>query len=204
MSVANNAEAVGRLLATSSLMKGDRELMRKQSDPPAQESTESAPQPSSSPISHDAKAIEAVLLKLLNERLQASDIEAMNLQGARSAADKAAADEATTTPKHITARYTEDGLTSNNDPVRPETIVPLGQSPLRDVIPRAAPELQSFIQRLAALAAGTADSSAGTGVGGARDRKSSAAPGNMAIVRIMIAALVLLGFSALISGWLPG
>ena len=33
MSVGNNAETVGRLLATSTLMKGERELLRKQEEP---------------------------------------------------------------------------------------------------------------------------------------------------------------------------
>jgi hypothetical protein len=202
MSVANRAEAVGRLLATSGLMKGDRELMRRQSDLPAQETAESAPQPSSPPLAHDSKAVAAVLLNLLNERLQASDIEAMNRQDAQDG--KAASDDATSPPKHIAARYAEDGLTSNGDPARPEMTNPLGQGPLRDAAPRTAPELQSFIQRLMVLATDRSDSRAATGADGRRDRANSSTSDSLAIVRIVIAALAVLGLAALISGWLPG
>ena len=48
--MASNADTVGRLLATSTLMKGERELLRKQ-DEPAPEAAKPGPQQTPTPIS---------------------------------------------------------------------------------------------------------------------------------------------------------
>lgn len=203
--MANNAEAVGRLLAINTLMKGERELLRKPEEPPAQEAAKSSPQqPSSSPISHDSKAVEAVLLKLLDERLQASDAEAMNWANSSSDLRRTAADDAANSPRRITARYADDGLAANGEALRSETTFQFGQGQLRGAALNVPPELQFFIQGLAARAAGTSDIGATTIFNGGPDRASSQAPGGFAGIRIAMIAIALLGLGVLISQLLTG
>jgi len=205
--VANNAEAVGRLLAINTLMKGERELLRKPEEPPAQEAAKSSPQQpssSSSSISHDSKAVEAVLLKLLDERLQASDAEAMNWANSSSDLRRTAADDAANSPRRITARYADDGLAANGEALRSETTLQFGQGQLRGAALNVPPELQFFIQGLAARAAGTSDIGATTIFNGGPDRASSQAPGGFAGIRIAMIAIALLGLGVLISQLLTG
>jgi hypothetical protein len=80
--VANSADGVGQLIANSALMKGERELLRKRDEPPTETSAPRAARPAAEPITNDSKVVSAVLLTLLDERLQA---EAALIAGPKSA-----------------------------------------------------------------------------------------------------------------------
>jgi hypothetical protein len=66
--------------------------------------------------------------------------------------------------------------------------------------------LQSFLQRLAAFAGvrPEARSAAGGRADGRGDRKTPAATGDVPMMRMAIAAVVLLWLAVLIAGWLSG
>jgi hypothetical protein len=151
--LADNADSIGRVLATSTLMNGDRELLQKQPKAAPEATSSSTPQCAAPPISHDSKATAAVLLKLLDDRILASETSPEASQRTGLPAIRAIADDAAETSKRVSARYTEEALTSGSDPGRPEAAILIGQAAKADSTPTAAPELQSFIQRLAAFAA---------------------------------------------------
>lgn len=203
MSVASNTETVGRLLATSTLMKGERELLRKQ-DEPAPEAAKPALQHAPAPISHDSKTTAAVLLKLLDDRLQASEAEAASPEKTTSGPRRVAGDDATESSKRVSARYAEDGLTSASDTGRPETAILIEQFRARDAVPSTSPELQTFIQRLAAFAAGRPDVRASIDPDGRREGRVFDPLGGMTVVTIFVFALVLLWLTAMMFGWRPG
>ena len=201
--MANNADTVGRLLATSTLMKGERELLRKQ-DEPAQEPGKPATQSLPAPISHDSKATAAVLLKLLDDRLQASEAEAASPEKTALGTRRPTGDDATECSKRLSARYVEDGLTSGSDTGRSESAIPIAQFRTRDAMPTASPDLQTFLQRLAAFAAGRPDGRASTDTDGARERRVFNPLGGTAVVAIFIFTLMLLWLTAMIFGWHAG
>jgi hypothetical protein len=201
--VANNADTVGRLLATSTLMKGERQLLHKQ-DEPAQEPSKPTPQSLPAPISHDSKTTAAVLLKLLDDRLQASEAEAASPEKAALGTRRPAGDDATESSKRLSARYVEDGLTSGTDTGRHESAIPIAQFRARDATPTASPELQTFLQRLAAFAAARPDGKASTDTNGARERRVFHPLGGTAVVAIFVFTLMLLWLAAMISGWHAG
>jgi hypothetical protein len=194
MSVGNNAETVGRLLATSTLMKGERELLRKQEEP-TPETAKPGLRPAPAPISHDSKMTAAVLLKLLDDRLQASEAEAANQDKAASGAHRIAADEATASSKRVSAKYAEDGLIAGSDIGRPEIAIPIEQFRAGNAMPSASPELQSFLQRLSAFAAGRPDARTSIGPDGLRERRVFDPLGGMTVAVIFVFALMLLWFT---------
>ena len=162
-------------------MKGERELLRKQ-DEPAPEAAKPGPQQTPTPISHDSKATAAVLLKLLDDRLQASEAEAASPEKAAFGTRRAAVDDAPEISKRLSARYVEDGLTAGSDAGRPESAIPIAPFRVRDAMPMAAPELQNFLQRLAAFAAGRPDGRTSTDTDGVRDRRDFIPLGGTAVV----------------------
>ena len=201
--MASNADTVGRLLATSTLMKGERELLRKQ-DEPAPEAAKPGPQQTPTPISHDSKATAAVLLKLLDDRLQASEAEAASPEKAAFGTRRAAVDDATESSKRLSARYVEDGLTAGSDAGQFESAIPIAPFRARDAMPAAAPELQNFLQRLAAFAAGRPDGRTYTDTNGVRDRRDFNPLGGTAVVAIFFFSLMLVWLMAMIFGWHAG
>ncbi len=209
--MAGNAEAVGRLLADSALMRGERELLRKKDDAQPEPAKPGA-QPAAPALVNDAKAVAAVLLTLLDERLQASDTEAASGGKTSTGVRRQASDDAANSPQRVGARYAEDGLIAYVDPTgierRPETGIETamlaGEQRMRDVPPSASPELQSFLQRLAAFAGmrSEAMSFAGGKGDGRGARRSAVASGDMSMMRVAIAAVVLLWLGVMIFGWL--
>ncbi len=203
--MAGNAEAVGRLLADSALMRGERELLRKKDDAQP-EPAKSGAQPAAPALVNDAKAVAAVLLTLLDERLQASDAEALSSAKASSGSRRPVSDDAANAPQRVGARYAEDGLISNVDTPSLEAAMLAGQVGFQHAAPGVAPELQSFLQRLAAFAGirpeppsvtrGSAD--------GRGRRRTPSASGDMPLVGVAIVAVVLLWLAVLIAGWLAG
>jgi hypothetical protein len=142
-----NAEAIGQLLATSALMDGERELLRKQGDRPAETAAPPAPQ-KAGPISHDSKAVATVLLTLLDEQLHATETASAALKAANPA------DGGDGASKQVAARYATDGLIPSDDSSLPEPMIASDQARLRDMQPTVSADLQTFMQRFAAIAAG--------------------------------------------------
>lgn len=144
--MATNAEAVGRLLANSALMQGERELMRKPNDHAAT-ATKPASAPTAEPIVNNSKSVEAVLLTLLDEQLHATETTF-------AAQPKTVADGEAAASKRLAARYTADGLMMpGSESASPD--IPLAHDGLRlrDVPIAISADLQSFVQRSAAMAA---------------------------------------------------
>jgi hypothetical protein len=196
--VTTSPEAIGRLLADSTLMRGERELLRKR-DEPAAEAGKSGAQNSAPPLSHDSKAVAAVLLTLLDERLQASDAALMG-QG-KAAAGPGAINDAVASSGRVVARYAEDGLAAISDPARPEIGSPNAQVPMRDVPPTASPDLQTFLQRLAAFASGRSIASGSTAGRSDRGGKAPMPFSASSIFRIAGTALALWYIAAIIVDW---
>jgi hypothetical protein len=152
MSMANNAEAIGQLLASNALMNGERELLQRRNNTAA-ETPKTSEQQVASPISHDARAVSAVLLTLLDERLQASDAAILAAKG-RTAGPRFGSGEAAASLKAISAKYAEDGLVSQAETVRPEPAPAADHGQLRQAPSMVSPDLQTFIQRFVAFATG--------------------------------------------------
>lgn len=194
--MATNAEAVGRLLANSALMNGERELLRKQEEPSSKTAT-SAAQQKAEPIANDSKAVATVLLTLLDEQLHAVETATMGqLKTAKSA------DEDFSASKRVTAKYATDGLVPGNDSDLPEAMIASDQIRMREMSSVVSADLQTFVQRFAAFAAGRSRST---------NENANASRGNTGVVsaffnrasplRLASIAAVLLWLLALIVQW---
>jgi hypothetical protein len=201
--VASNADTVGRLLATSTLMKGERELLRKQ-DEPAPEAAKPDQRQTPTPISHDSKSTAAVLLKLLDDRLQASEVEAASPEKAALVTRRTTGDDASESSKRVSARYVEDGLTSGSDIGRSDSAITVAPFRARDAMPTASLELQTFLQRLAAFAAGRPDGRTSTDTNGVRDRGVFNPLSGTTVVAILVFTLMLVWLTTTIFGWHAG
>lgn len=145
--MATNAEAVGQLLANSALMKGERELLRKQEEPPAE--AKSAAQQKAEPIVNNNKTVATVLLTLLDEQLHATEAAlASQPKNANST------DGDVNAPKRVAAKYAADGLIPGDDSVLPEPAIASDQVRMREMPFIVSADLQTFVQRFAAFAAG--------------------------------------------------
>lgn len=145
--MANSSESVGQLLANSALMKGERDLFRKQDAPPA-EAAKTATQPTAEPIVHDSKAVAAVLLAMLDEQLQAAD--AALAAGSKAIQSNTAEADAS---KRVAQKYASDGLVGD-DLGTPQQFAQPDAARISNTPPIASADLQTFIQRFAAFAAG--------------------------------------------------
>ena len=199
--MANNAEVIGRLLANSTLWRGERELLRKQ-DPPPAETPQPASQPAAPAITHDAKATAAVLLTLLDERL-ASNAAAADSSKALSGSRPAPAADSSNAPKGIAAMYAEDGLIAGGDATKFDAAFAAEQSRTREFLVGNPVELQSFIQRLAAIAAGQSDGRRQRGWAGGGKGDQSAPFGGISGIQIAAAAITIMGLAALIASGIP-
>jgi hypothetical protein len=169
--VANSADGVGKLIANSALMKGERELLRKRDEPPTETSAPTAGRPAAEPITNDSKVVSAVLLTLLDERLQA---DAALIAGPKPAmSDNSDADVS----KRVAAKYAADGLIPGDDLIAPQPPAQPDAARASAGPPLISPDLQTFMQRFAAaVAGGPASTSPTRGVGtkrGAHGRTSS-------------------------------
>lgn len=161
--MATNAEAVGQLLANSALMKGERELLRKQEEPPAE--AKSAAQQKAEPIVNNNKTVATVLLTLLDEQLHATEAAlASQPKNANST------DGDVNAPKRVAARYAADGLIPGDDSVLPEPAIASDQVRMREMPSIVSADLQTFVQRFAAFAAGRSAAAANETT---RDARSS-------------------------------
>ena len=145
----NNPEIVSRLLANTALLKGERELLRQPEKPPApnEESKPAAPA-IAKPIENDSRAVSSVLLTLLDERLQA----AASASGQPGFAGAPSSDG--DAPHRVAAKYAADGLIARDDFAPPSAAVAPDQTRMPNMPPIASPDLQTFMQRFAAIALG--------------------------------------------------
>lgn len=200
--MAGDSESVGRLLAIDTLMKGDRELLR-QHEKPVSTTPQSTPKQPPPALSVDSKATAAVLLKLLDNRLLASEAQTVSSNKAAGPSELLT-DEAQGAPKYVSARYAADGLPPGFDTARAEMPVPANQSPLSGAIPAAAPDMQTFIQRFAAFAASRSSATMPAGRDGVRDPNIFGARGGRTTATVVAIALFILWLGAMISGLAPG
>jgi hypothetical protein len=185
----NNAEAIGRLIANDTLLKGERQLLRKQDQPSQQLDGEPA-QPTALPISHNDKAMASVLLTLLDEQLDASISEMASPSGA--APGSSSSSEAAASSNRILARYAENAPAVRNELPGPGTAIPLDQSSQKIMQAATSPELQTYIQRflMSAAARVQTDDAEGPSVRLRRQNRSSL-PDPATMRRIAGAALIL-------------
>jgi hypothetical protein len=145
--MANTPEAVGRLLANSALMNGERELLRRR-DGPAAETSPTAAQPKAPPIDTENKAVTAVLLTLLDEQLHAAESAA-----APQSKSQSPADGDTSASKLAATRYATDGFVRSDDAGLPEPKASTDQVRMQAMPYVVSADLQAFVQRQAASAA---------------------------------------------------
>lgn len=145
--MANTPEAVGRLLANSALMNGERELLRRR-DGPAAETSPTAAQPKAPPIDTENKAVTAVLLTLLDEQLHAAESAA-----APQSKSQSPADGDTSASKLAATRYATDGFVRSDDAGLPEPMASTDQVRMQAMPYVVSADLQAFVQRQAASAA---------------------------------------------------
>jgi hypothetical protein len=147
--VVNNPEIVSRLLANTALLKGERELLRQPEKPPApNEESKSAAQPNAGPIENDSRTVSNVLLTLLDERLQAAGPASAQ---ARLAGTPAGDGDV---QRRVAAQYAADGLIARDDVPPPPAPVAPDPTRMPNMTPAASADLQTFMQRFAALALG--------------------------------------------------
>lgn len=197
--MANNAEAIGQLLASNALMKGERELLQGRNDTAA-EPPKTSEQQVAPPISHDARAVSAVLLTLLDERLQASDAASRAAEG-RAAGPKSGPGDAGAALKAISAKYAEDGLVSRSETARLELAPAADRSQHRPAPPMVSADLQTFIQRFVAFATGPTERNGdarGMATGGGGELRPTTA---FSIARIAMSILVVWWLGVLFVQW---
>jgi hypothetical protein len=197
--MANSAEAVGQLLAQSMLMKGERQLLGKKDEPPAQ-AAKPTTQQTAEPIAHDSKAVAAVLLTLLDERLQASDAE---LAALLNSPDRKSPTDDADASRRVAAKYAQDGLNAGDDALRPEMAIPAIQVQVLERPPIVSPDLQTFMQRFVAFAAGRSIATDPESIGDSRAsrRNVSSLLDGPPTFRVVALALGLLWLVVLIIEW---
>ncbi|HVX36569.1 MAG TPA: hypothetical protein VHC71_10165 [Hyphomicrobium sp.] len=197
--MANNPEAIGQLLANSALMKDERELLRKQEEP--RDATKTSSHPKAEPIVNNNKTVETVLLTLLDEQLHAAEAEVASQPKSTNATDGDI-----NAQKRVAAKYTADGLTPGDDPLPPGPVILNDQVRMRETPSVVSADLQTFVQRFAAVAAGQPTAAASeTRATARRSIGIAAALFNRASpLRLASAIAVLLWLVALIVRWAVG
>lgn len=137
--MATNTDTIARLIATDTLMRGDRQLLRNQNTAP-QEPGNDGTRTVAPPISHNDKTMVPVLLTLLDEQLGASVAPDANRAAAR-------AQDAPSTPNRIAARYAEDDSVFRADLPANGMALPPGQNYPQITQTISSLDLQTFMQR---------------------------------------------------------
>lgn len=137
--MATNTDTIARLIATDTLMRGDRQLLRNQ-NPSPQEPGHDGTRTVAPPISHNDKTMAPVLLTLLDEQLGASVAADANRAVAR-------AQDAPSTPNRIAARYAEVESVFWADLPANGTALPPGQNYPQIAQTVSSLDLQTFMQR---------------------------------------------------------
>lgn len=195
--MATNPEAIGRLLANSALMNGERELMRRR-DGPSVETSMAVGQPKAPPIDTENKAVKTVLLTLLDEQLHAAESAA-----GTQAKPQIPADSDVTASKLAASRYAADGFARSNDPGLPEPMIGNDQPRMLATPSVVSADLQTFVQGYAASAAGRARAAAHENTGASRRGTAAVMAffSRASPLRLAGIAAVLLWLIALIVQW---
>jgi len=180
-----NADTIARLIASDTLMQGERQLLRKQD--PSPELGGSAARAVAPPISHNDKTMAPILLTLLDEQLGASMADGAS----RTAREQ----DVPPSPNRVAARYAEDDLVFRADLPANGTALPLGQSypHIAQTVPSL--DLQTFMQRFLMGKVGNIQADVSGARGGERGTKSDASQLNGSTVKtaaIAIAAVLVL------------
>lgn len=151
--MATNPEAVSKLLAISTLMNGERDLLRRRDGATTAQAPSASPE-TAAPIATGNKAIATVLLTLLDEQLHATETAAAGqLQRPNAAESDASAS------KLVAAKYATDGFVRGDGLNLPEPMFASDQARMRDMSSVVSADLQTFVQRSAAFAAGNSRAS---------------------------------------------
>ncbi|SFV37270.1 hypothetical protein [Hyphomicrobium facile] len=134
-----NTDTIARLIASDTLMRGERQLLRNQTPVP-QEAGDDAARTVAPPISHNDKTMAPVLLTLLDEQLGASVAPDANRAAARG-------QDAPSAPNRIAARYAEDDTVFRADLPANGTALPPGQNYPQIAQTVSSLDLQTFMQR---------------------------------------------------------
>lgn len=137
--MATNTDTIARLIATDTLMRGDRQLLRNQNPSPQEPGNDGA-RNIAPPISHNDKTMAPVLLTLLDEQLGGSIASDAGRAAAR-------AQDAPSAPNRIAARYAEDESVFRADLPANGTALPPGQSYPQIAQTVSSLDLQTFMQR---------------------------------------------------------
>jgi hypothetical protein len=197
--VANNTDGVGMILASSILLREERELLRGRETAPAHAAEVPQAAAAKAALANDAKAVEALLFTLLDEQLDAAEVKKAASSGGNQTQTTTDATDRDATAR-LQTRYAEIGVGSN-DADRPNPTALPNANFVADARIQAAPELQSFLQRLAAAAAGATgrDGSSQGSKAANRARQSSAV---LPIVGGAVATLMLIAIGVFAVGWL--
>ncbi|MBY0562057.1 hypothetical protein [Hyphomicrobium sp.] len=181
--MATNTDTIARLIATDTLMRGDRQLLRNQ-NPSPQEPGNDAARNIAPPISHNDKTMAPVLLTLLDEQLGASVPPDATRAAARGG-------DVPSTPNRIAARYVEDDSVFRADLPANGTALPLGQSYPLTAQTVSSLDLQTFMQRFLMGKAGSLPADGRGAANGGRGSKSDdASQPNLAAVKYAAIAVV--------------
>ena len=199
----NSTEAIGRLIANDTLLRGERQLLRKQEQPSQEPGNESA-QPAAQPITHNDKAIASVLLTLLDEQLDASAAEAASRSGVPTATPSRST-ETGPPSNRIAAQYAEEDLVFRADLPVQGMAIPLGQSSQQIAQAVSSPELQTFMQRFLISAAARLQAEGVEGLpSGSRKRSIVTFPDSISTTRIAGAMLAVALLSIIIAASFAG
>ena len=147
-----DTEAISRLIASSALAQGERELLRSRK-PEAQSKAQTqpagpAPLP---PLANDQKAVSTVLLAMLDDKLDAAPTHDGAGRGPAGDPSNPAMDNRAAAQGRASAQYAAASAAFFSEPIERQPTPP----PQLNVAPPilvptalAAPELQTFIQRL--------------------------------------------------------
>jgi hypothetical protein len=190
-----NTDTIARLIASDTLMRGERQLLRNQ-NPSPQGPGDDAAHTMASPISHNDKTMAPVLLTLLDEQLGGSIASDVSRAAAR-------AGDAPTTPNRIAARYAEDDLVFRADLTANGTALPLGQNYPQIAQTVWSLDLQTFMQRFLMGKVISIPADGRSAHGGERGSKSdnTPQPGVSTIKFAVIAAVAVMALIAIGMGF---
>jgi hypothetical protein len=143
--MASTTESLGRLIAEEVLLQSERQLLRNR-DQPGQQTRDppASAAPVSAPISHNDKAVASVLLRLLDEQLDALD-NRIETSGDPAAA-RAGEGKARPAQNHIVAQYAEEDAIFRPDPPTLATAPLPNLADQRILLAASSPEVRMAMQ----------------------------------------------------------
>lgn len=201
--MASSTDSVGRLIADKVLMLSDRQLLQKR-DQPEQHPEDQAAQFTPAPISHNDKAMAAVLMTLLDEQLDASLADPKGLSGDPAAAQLRGA-ETGAAPNRIAAQYAEDAAVYRADLPPQVNINPMAQANQQVLLAASSPELRMAMQAaLMSAAARVQAEEPETTTENARQRKIGSFAGPSSTIRVGAGIFVVIVLAMILAARFAG